>query len=66
MLQKCVAKNGRHKNSAESENAPYISVTIHHMKTNNGSTSRFSGRGIRWWHYFCDFKLAELKQPQQK
>ena len=24
----------------------HISVTIHHMKTNNGSTPRFSGMGV--------------------
>ena len=40
-----IFQNGRLKNSAESENVPqaYISVTSHHMRTNNGSTPGFSG-----------------------
>ena len=31
----------------------HISVASHHMKTNNGSTSRFSGTGNTLGYYFC-------------
>ena len=47
----------RHMNSAESENAPYISVTSHHMKTNTGSTPRFSGTGNVLVALFLSYKV---------
>ena len=35
----------------------HISVTSHHMKTNNGSTSRFSGTGDTLEALFLSFKV---------